>query len=286
MNPALEGALKAARAGFHVFPCEAGGKRPYMTPRGRFQWGSGATTDERTILDWWTNRCPDANYGIAARPSKLIVIDCDMPKEGKQIPARYREPGVAEGIDILACIVADLDVPFPFRTLAVATPSGGVHFYFANPADLPMRNSSIVPQWIDVRANGGADGGFVVGPGSRRADGAEYRVVQSCAVQVAPPWVLALCAPAPERPAAITPTSGGKRSYDGAAKFDGLIEQVRSAQEGNRNSMLHWAACCMAKDGASINEAELILGTAAQDAGLPEHEITATIRSAYRSKGR
>lgn len=284
MTPAYQAALKAASRGMFVFPVQPGDKTPISTPSGRFRWGQGCTTDAATIRDWFENKCPAANYGIAAKPSRLIIVDCDMPKEGKQIPPAFREPGVNDGLDVLACILADVDADFPFDTLAVATPSGGVHFYFSNPRDLQMRNTSIVPGWIDVRANGGDDGGFVVGPGSVRADGKPYAVVQSNPIREAPPWVLALCAP-PAAPEALTPTPGAPR-WNGPAKFDGLVETLASKGEGERNETLNWAANRMFKDGAPITEAQDILGPVALRIGLPQGEIDATIRSAYRSKGR
>lgn len=285
----VDWALRAARAGMHVFPCAGLSeapefqKRPVMTPRGRLKWGEFATTDETQVEDWWTHRCPDATaYGVACKPSRLLVVDLDMWKPGKKVPDRFQLPEECNGEDVFAAIVESLGVPYPFGTFAVATPTGGTHLYFRDPG-VPLRNSALVAGFIDIRASGGTDGGYVLGPESVTSAGT-YRVMWRNPIQPAPDWLIALCSPPPPRPPSPRPPGP---SYSGPAKFDGLISAVRNepAGGGNRNHKLYWAACAAAKDGMTFTDALRDLGAAALDSGLEEHETQQTIRSAYRGMG-
>ncbi len=65
--------------------------------------------------------------------------------------------------------------------------------------------------------------------------------------------------------------------------LDGLARTVREAQEGNRNAALFWATCRCAErvDAGELEEATAlpVIHQAALDAGLPDAEIRATIRS-------
>ena len=70
----LGSALAAAERGWHVFPCVADGKRPAL----RGNWQEIATTSPAQIRDWWS-RAP-FNIGISCGPSRLAVIDLDMPR--------------------------------------------------------------------------------------------------------------------------------------------------------------------------------------------------------------
>jgi hypothetical protein len=75
-DPALlRSALSAARRGWPVFPCVPGGKRPAL----RGNWQDLATTSRGQVQDWWA-RAP-YNIGIACGPSRLVVIDLDLPHE-------------------------------------------------------------------------------------------------------------------------------------------------------------------------------------------------------------
>ena len=68
----LWSALAAADAGWHVFPCAPGSKRPAL----RENWQDLATTDHGRIRAWWARR--PYNIGIACGQSGLVVIDLDV----------------------------------------------------------------------------------------------------------------------------------------------------------------------------------------------------------------
>jgi hypothetical protein len=57
---------------------------------------------------------------------------------------------------------------------------------------------------------------------------------------------------------------------------------VSNLQEGERNSGLFWAACRLVEAGLAPADVEAALGPSAQNAGLGEREILATISSASR----
>lgn len=63
--------------------------------------------------------------------------------------------------------------------------------------------------------------------------------------------------------------------------FDGPLDAVRNAKDGNRNNMLMWAACCMYEDGADPNDISDLVD-AATKSGLSGREVMQTIRSARK----
>ena len=74
----------------------------------------------------------------------------------------------------------------------------------------------------------------------------------------------------------------------GSVRLTGLVEAVRTAPEGNRNRMLHFAACRLAEHVAAgeLDERQGVeeLRNAALDAGLSDSEINATIRSGLNTR--
>ena len=139
--------LAYAANGYPVFPVNQS-KRPLV------KWKEGATTDAETIKAWWT-RWPTAMIGIpTGKPSGLVVLDFDIKED-------------ANGFESWEALGQSL----PQNVIEVKTPSGGSHFYFQYDPARPDRNSGgKVGSGIDVRG----DGGYVVVPPSRRADGLDY----------------------------------------------------------------------------------------------------------------
>jgi hypothetical protein len=73
----LRSALQAAARGWHVFPLAPGAKVPALPG----DWRDLATTDPDRIRSWWTNR--PYNIGVSCGPSRLVVIDLDLPRAGE-----------------------------------------------------------------------------------------------------------------------------------------------------------------------------------------------------------
>lgn len=129
-----------------VFPCEPGGKRP-LTYNGFWD----ASTDPRRIEAWW-RRWSGANLGVpTGERSGLLVLDVDPASGGPEsLVVLERSYG-----------------PLP-KTTRARTGGGGVHVFFAYPAEEEVRNSvGKLGPGLDVRG----EGGYVVVPPSRtRAD--------------------------------------------------------------------------------------------------------------------
>ncbi|MGA2571125.1 MAG: bifunctional DNA primase/polymerase [Terracidiphilus sp.] len=70
----LDVALDCIRRGWYVIPCKPRDKDPLIrTGKGGY---TNASNDETQIRAWWA-KWPDANVGVAVRPSKLTIVDCD-----------------------------------------------------------------------------------------------------------------------------------------------------------------------------------------------------------------
>ena len=186
----LEQALDYSSKGWRVIPIRPGEKHPPI-PR----WQEAATTDEETIVTWWTGPYTNHGIGIATGPaSGIFVLDID-DKEGNR------------GYDTLA----DLETahsPLP-ETLTVITGSGGNHLYFAYPLNQTIRNDSSrrLGPGLDIRG----EGGQVVAPGSTHPNGTTYEFdldTEHLEPAEAPEWLLQLLKD-PEPPTPPTNTTNG-----------------------------------------------------------------------------
>lgn len=261
--PNLALALDLARAGLSIFPVRSSGpdaKKPCPFIR----WGDDATTNARSIEDWW-RRWPDAMPAIHLGRSGLLVVDLD------------RHEGGADGVTAWEDIsLGTVEAP------EVDTPSGGRHIYFRQPAGRSHgnREGKLKGRGINIRG----DGGYVVAPGAMRADGeGTYDPVPPADLVSAPfvpDWLYDLIdPPAPdprERGAVISITlpSGFDdrlRNYVDSAIQD-EIEGIRSCGKGGRNNQLNRGSFSIGQMvGAGwMNETQAmtLLTTAAQDCGL------------------
>jgi Bifunctional DNA primase/polymerase, N-terminal len=273
----LSSALAAAEAGWHVFPCAPGSKRPAL----RENWQDLATTDPGRIRDWWAGR--PYNIGIACGQSGLVVIDLDVAREG---PGASTDPGLdgpASGADALQRLCRTHGQRYPAGTYTVDTPSGGTHLYFTAPA-APVRNSAgRLGPLIDIRAHGG----YVVGDGSL-IDGRRY-AARGDFLPLAlplPPWIARLLLEEPALPDITRPLPALDRVQGRAyalAAFREETRRVAEARAGTRNDTLNRAAFSLGQLVAAglIPPLPVMTGLAdaAARAGLPADEARRTIRS-------
>jgi Bifunctional DNA primase/polymerase, N-terminal len=284
-NPALlRSALAAALRGWHVFPCAVGGKRPAL----RGNWQDLATTSADQIRDWWT-RAP-YNIGIACGPSALIVIDLDLPRDADDEEAADGTLFPLSGADILSGLARQRGERYPGGTYIVDTPSGGCHLYFSATGEERARNSAgAVGPHIDVRA----DGGYVVGAGSR-VGGRAYAARGQRTVAPLPSWLAQLVRDSyvpPEVPAARLPADDRAqgRAYAMAA-LRAETERVAAARPGTRNDTLNRAAFSLGQLVAAglLPPIPVItsLIDAARYAGLPQAEAVRTVRSGMAAGAR
>lgn len=147
-------ALEAAKMGFPVFPTDPATKRPFIK-----DWPNQATREPEAIHAFWT-QFPQAMAGVVTgHASGFFVLDIDV--EG-------REDAFAKLEDFEQTMGK---LP---KTMMVKTPSGGLHIYFVMPQGIDVRNSAgKLGDGFDIRANGG----YVIFPGSIRADGKAYEMV-------------------------------------------------------------------------------------------------------------
>jgi len=274
-------AMRAAGRGWSVFPTRPGGKEP----RPGLSWPQAATGDPaRLARATWR---PGENYGIAAKPSGLVIIDLDQPKPGYELPPQWRSvPGVVDGADVFVTLVERAGVTSWPHTFTVATPSGGRHLYYVAPSGRPIGNKPLGPL-IDVRGGGNSDGGYVLGPGSILNE-RRYEVIDDQDPAPLPAWIADLLDPPRQENHQVRHGEYHQVRHDDqvAARLDGLITTVLDSRPGGRNNALHWAACRAAEMVAAGQLAEDqvhdSLGQAAACVGLDHGEASRTIASALR----
>ena len=283
----LWSALAAADAGWHVFPCAPGSKRPAL----RENWQDLATTDSGRIRAWWARR--PYNIGIACGPSGLVVIDLDVARvrDGRDGRDGFRGlDGPASGADALERLCLAHGQRYPAGTYTVDTPSGGSHLYFTAP-QTPVRNSAgRLGPLIDVRA----DGGYVLGDGSV-IDGRRY-AARGDFLPLAlplPAWLARLLREEPALPEVTRPLPALDRAQGRAyalAAFREETRRVAEARVGTRNHTLNRAAFSLGQLVAAglIPPLPVMTGLAgaAARAGLPPDEARRTIRSGMAAGAR
>jgi putative DNA primase/helicase len=180
-------ALAYGPIGLAVFPVAADCRRP-LTPHGC----QDATTVVETIERWWA-RWPAANVAVACgTPSGVFALDIDVKG--------------ANGLRTLAELeAANGELPHAWRT---ATPSGGCHLWFRQPARA-LRNRVNFAPGLDVRTNGGS----VAAPPSRKPNGAYHWEVAPWdgSLADAPDWLLNLIDPPAAMRAPRPPVRAGSR---------------------------------------------------------------------------
>jgi hypothetical protein len=242
-------ALKLARKGVPVFPCDAD-KRP-LTPHGF----KDASADGNLVGEWWM-RWPDALVGVPTG-IKFCVLDLDLQHaEAKAWYDQHR---------------AKLPL-----TRTHVTRSGGRHLLFKASSQVGCSTSKLGPH-IDTRGLGG----YVIW---WPAHGLEVLHEQS--LHPVPDWIIeALNAKpkvVPYRPRETLRVTGNAQN-----KLSGIIRSVAFAQEGERNRLCFWGACRlreMVEDGAFTRDYAInIVVEAANRAGLPRDEARRTAESAFRN---
>jgi len=137
-----------------VFPCSPKNKKP-LVPRDKDAEGkpiprtgglAKATTDLDQIRAWW-KKWPRAMIGVTVGDAGMLVVDFDP-----RIDDETGEEWTLEGLKRDTEAQVGCDLP---QTLAVRTPSGGVHVYFQMPEGAPIGNKGSLPDHVDVRGLGG-----------------------------------------------------------------------------------------------------------------------------------
>lgn len=246
----LSRALAYAGHGWPVLPCQPGSKEP-ATKHGFHD----ATTDPDLICQWW-KRAPTANLAIATGLPGPDVLDVDHRGPGRSGLASYsmlKRAGLLDGASAI-----------------VATPSGGLHAYFAGSEQASAR---LARHHLDFKSLGG----YVLAPPSQ-VNGRPYLLIAHQAEAGGLNWSAVTNLLEPQRHQANRPGI----SAPGDAKH--LAAWVERLGEGNRNSGLFWAACRAVEGGEPSDLDDL--ATAAARTGLDDREIARTIASARRTSYR
>lgn len=281
---ALPHAAQAAAArGWHVFPLIPGNKRPAIR-----DWAERATTDPERVARCWAHA--PYNIGIATGPSRLVVVDLDMPKSPDDTPpAEWETHGVTTGADVLAVLCECHGQPYPDDTYTVRTWSGGTHLYFAAPEGDPLRNTTGdngkgLGWKIDTRAHGG----LIVAAGSIFR-GRPYETVREAPVAPLPYWLAELLRPAPlppQKPVTIALASDRRGKWLQAA-VNGELERVTSSAPKQHNTALYLASVALGQlvAGGELGESDVAewLASAALQVGQGEGEARRTIASGLRA---
>jgi hypothetical protein len=270
----MRAAVRLAERGMYVFPLRPLSKQPAVR-----RWERAATRDPDTIRRVW--RSAPYNIGVAAGPSRLVVVDLD----GSHGVTREQRP--QHGRDAFAALARAVKQPLPGDTLMVATP-GGWHLYFRAPDGVDLRNTAgrLGPR-IDTRARGG----YVVAPGSHVGRG-RYRIVHAADPAPLPEWILERLRPRPPRP--VPPRGCGRVRVASAyirAAVRGEADRVAGAPVGQRNHALFRASARLGEFVAAGHlpegEARAVLAEACSrhlgGEGFRSMEMTNTIDSGIRT---
>jgi len=247
-------ALAFARQGLPIFPCRCVDKRP-LTQNGF----KDASSDSELIHRWW-QQWPRAYIGVPTG-EKFIVIDLDL-----QHP---------EALAWLETNRARLPL-----TRTHVTKSGGRHLLFKPNSKVGCTTSKLGAH-IDTRGLGG----YIIWWPACDLD-----VLHGEALTEVPDWVLEALAPTPSNVIQFPTSVRNFSAHNTDARVQGLVATVANAQEGQRNSLLFWAAMrvydMLAQreiDRIASADALAALANAAFRTGLARAEIIRTIASAARS---
>lgn len=233
----LSAALYLAERGFHVFPCEPGGKIPLIK-----NFPSQASRDPEQIKKWFVGTT--RNVGISTSRfgdnEALVVVDVDK-KNGKD-----------GEVGVLALEMQGYELPL---SLEQTTPSGGRHILYR--VDRPLKQgTNVLGDGIDIRSRGG----YIIGPGST-VDGRTYAAVNTNApLAQAPQWLEMRLGRAKEKTTAqgkiVLPGVDAHRARERALAY---LETAPVSVEGNGGDSVAYKVAAAVKDKGCTQEETLDL---------------------------
>ena len=219
--------------GWRILPCDPERKKPLI------DGGTGFcnASDDLAVVEGWCRQFNPWMYGIpTGQMNDLVVLDVDVHDAERNGYASLKM------LEAKGMVLPE--------TLRVKTPSGGMHWYFANPKDADIRNSAgkIAPG-LDIRGNGG----YVIGVGSVNAKGQAYLPDNEADIAEMPRWLVDLCLKGTTEAIQGKSQSTAKKfkaslgstvrkvndpqAYLNVAFFNCCLE-VERAEKGSRNSKL------------------------------------------------
>lgn len=273
-------AIKAAQAGFNIFPIIGKGDN-YKQPIWGFKWGSDATNNINIIKSWI------AKYDyfmpcISLKNSRYFVVDTDV---------KNNIDGLTPFIDLLQQHNTDIN-----NIAQTYTPSGGRHFYFKipNEIDTITNYTGNLPDGIDIRGNTSC----VIARSTITKEGKVYAMGNMGRIKItdtiiAPQWLIKLITPPiytielPKYNNNITQsndqfiTNELERYKKNALNY--VYNQLITTPKGNRNNNLFKMAAYLGKlIGANVltySEAYSTLLSISTQIGITGYEAQRTINS-------
>jgi len=242
----MQEALKLARRGVPVFPCNAD-KIPLVKLGPGFK---NASTNPDQIAAWW-EQWPDALVSVRTG-IKFVALDVDCTKhiEAAQWYGRANLP----------------------ITRTHITRSGGRHLLF-QPDDRFRCTASKICRGVDTK---GVNGCAIWWPACGLG------VLHGGVLAPVPAFIIKALEPMP--PIAPPPPREVQTAEQAQRKIDGIIRAIAGAHEGERNAVAFWGAARLAElveqELISSDDAIDIATEAASRSGLPFEEARRTAQSA------
>lgn len=251
-----------------VFPVQTNDKKPYPFLRNdENQRGFYVATSDENKIASWERMYQGTNWALrTGTASGCWVLDLDV-KNG------------AKGEDSFFDLIGD-HKDFP-DTLAVKTPSGGMHYYFEMEPGIRTLVNAGKFGGIDVRA----DGGYVLIPPSS-INGAKYEYFNENKILKAPQWLKDALFPYKPQDKTNVVERIPQTSYRAESLAKYLLKKyLPKAVKGMRNQVLMDMLCQMRDNVIPSNIAEemaIEYARAMQDPDFTEREALSVCRSVYR----
>lgn len=209
--------------GYHLVPCEFGGKRPLI------RWKE-AGCSHRLIDEWFDRFRLQINIAIHSGRSGVVGLDCDTEEAAEWVATHC-----------------------PPSEMFATTPRGGLHAYYRAPEDVPPPATDLFGIGLDVRSRASL---LLASPSWSREHGRRWRWQGD----VVPPGELPIIDPAlirrePQPKPKTTDPPGRGRSAGPIRDVTRWIMGVPSVQGEHGSNGCYKVACRLVDAGMSWAEA-------------------------------
>jgi hypothetical protein len=219
-------ALELVEIGFDVVPLIRGSKRPpFPTGRGH---ANGATRDPDVLKWWFTEEYTNCNIGVVLHLSGHIAVDVDVKHD-------------APGVESLVALEHDLGLRLTGTTATQLTPTGGWHYIYKVPADVPAAalKTTLAPG-LELQKYI-----LVVAPSQTRSGAYRWYRHPRDGVATIPAALLDRARRVDPARQAVRPgrqLAAGEVTPAGVKRLRALADTVARAQAGGRHNLVLWAA--------------------------------------------